>query len=78
MHSKNDGCFWISYEDLLKYFYDISICKIRSDWFESRHSSAYFYNYLDGAHVFVLHVVQPGEHQFEVELFATGRKVIRC
>ena len=36
---KNDGCFWISFEDVLKYFYDITISKIRTDWTESRHSS---------------------------------------
>jgi calpain-15 len=73
IHPKNDGCFWISFQDLLKYFYDISICKVRADWFESRQSS-FFYNYLDGAQVFILNIVQPGEHQFEIELFSTGTK----
>lgn len=73
IHPKNDGCFWISFQDLLKYFYDISICKVRADWFESRHSS-FFYNYLDGAQIFILNIVQPGEHQFEIELFSTGTK----
>ncbi|CAF0861561.1 unnamed protein product [Brachionus calyciflorus] len=73
VYQKNDGCFWISFEDLLKYFYDISICKVRTDWFESRHSS-FFYDFSDGAQVFLLNVVEPGEHQFEIELFSTGRK----
>ncbi|RNA30610.1 calpain-D-like isoform X1 [Brachionus plicatilis] len=73
VYQKNDGCFWISFEDLLKYFYDISICKVRTDWFESRHSS-YFYDYSDGVQVFLINVQDSNENQFEFELFSTGRK----
>ena len=73
VYQKNDGCFWISFEDLLKYFYDISICKVRTNWFESRHSF-YFQDFSDGAQVFLLNVLEPGENQFEIELFSTGRK----
>lgn len=69
----NDGCFWISFHDVLKYFYDITICKVRADWTESRQSS-YFYDYSYGAEVYMITVNQPGVHQFEIELFATGRK----
>lgn len=58
---------------MLKYFYDISICKVRTDWFESRQSS-YFYDYSDGSQVFLINVQDSNENQFEFELFSTGRK----
>jgi hypothetical protein len=70
---KNDGCFWISFDDVLKYFYDITISKIRTDWTESRHSS-FFYDYSSQAEVYMITVAQPGLSEFEIELFATGRK----
>lgn len=69
----NDGCFWISFEDVLRYFYDITICKVRADWTESRQSS-HFYDFSYGTEVYMINVTQPGYHQFEIELFATGRK----
>ena len=73
IYIRDDGCFWISFEDVLKYFYDITICKVRANWTESRQSS-YFYDYSSAAEVYILTVTQPGTHEFEIELFATGRK----
>jgi hypothetical protein len=70
---KKDGTFWISYQDLLKYFYDITVCKVRSDWLESRQSS-YFYDFSSSAQVHLLTVTQAGLHHFEIELFSTGTK----
>jgi hypothetical protein len=70
---KNDGCFWISFKDVLKYFYDITICKVRANWTESRHSS-FFYDYSHGTEVYVITVSEAGTHEFEVELFSTGRR----
>jgi hypothetical protein len=67
------GCFWISFEDVLKYFYDITICKVRANWTESRHSS-FFYDYSNQAEVYMINVTQPGVYELEIELFATGRK----
>jgi hypothetical protein len=69
------------YEDLLKYFYDITICKVRTNWFESRQSS-YFYDFSSGAQVYFISIREDdqqnqfglGEYEFEIELFATGRK----
>jgi hypothetical protein len=58
---------------MLKYFYDITICKVRADWTESRQSSC-FYDYSYGAEVYAITVSHPGIHQFEIELFSTGRK----
>lgn len=46
---------------------------MRADWTESRQSS-YFYDYSYGAEVYMITVNQAGNHQFEIELFATGRK----
>jgi hypothetical protein len=58
---------------VLKYFYDITICKVRADWTESRQSS-FFYDYSYGTEVYMISITQPGVHKFEIELFATGRK----
>jgi hypothetical protein len=70
-NKKNDGCFWISFQDVLKYFYDITICKVRADWSESRQSSL-FYDYSKRAEVFIVNITKPGIHEFELELFACG------
>lgn len=58
---------------MLKYFYDITICKVRANWTESRHSS-FFYDYSNQAEVYMINVTQPGVYELEIELFATGRK----
>ena len=73
VYANNDGCFWISFQDVLKYFYDITICKVRANWTESRQSS-YFYDYSYQAEVFMISITEPGVHEFEIELFANGRK----
>jgi calpain-15 len=71
VYNKDDGCFWISFEDVMKYFYDITICKVRTDWSESRLSSC-FYDFSNGFEAYLLTVTHHGIHEFEIELFSTG------
>ena len=54
-----DGCFWMCFEDLVKYFYDITICKVRPNhhWFESRQSSL-FYDFSSGTQVYSMNVLE--------------------
>ncbi|RWS27772.1 calcium-dependent cysteine protease-like protein [Leptotrombidium deliense] len=35
-HGADDGLFWMSFQDMLKYFDSIDVCKVRSDWNEIR------------------------------------------
>jgi hypothetical protein len=70
---KSNGCFWMSFEDFHKHFYDITISKIRAGWSDSRYSS-FFYDYSIQAEVYKITIANEGIHDFEIELFATGRK----
>ncbi len=71
VYNKDDGCFWICFEDVLKYFYDITICKVRTDWSETRLSSC-FYDYSNCIEAYLITVSHLGIHEFEIELFSTG------
>lgn len=35
-HGADEGLFWISFNDMLKYFDSIDVCKVREDWNEIR------------------------------------------
>ena len=71
--SVKDGSFWISFEHVLEYFYDLTVCKVRPDWLESRQSS-YFFDFAQNAQIHLLTVTEPGLHHFEIEIFSTGTK----
>jgi hypothetical protein len=68
---KSNGIFWMSYEDFLKYFYDITICKLRPDWTSNRCSSV-FYDYSTKAECYQITILEDGLNGFEIELYATG------
>ncbi|XP_046555772.1 calpain-15-like [Haliotis rubra] len=36
VHGETEGVFWMSFEDLLRYFDSVDVCKIRPNWRESR------------------------------------------
>ena len=60
------------FEKLLKYFSDITICKIRPTWCQSRYAS-FFYDYSNRIESYMIEVTQPGLHEIELELFTNGR-----
>ncbi|XP_067136399.1 calpain-D-like [Centruroides vittatus] len=37
----DESSFWISFEDVLKYFHSINVCKIRSNWHETQFEGTY-------------------------------------
>jgi calpain-15 len=41
MNSEDEGIFWMEFFDFLKYFNQISICKIRPDWTDYRFSNIF-------------------------------------
>lgn len=65
-----NGTFWISYDDIVQYFYDITISKVRPDWFCVRKEGV-FMDYSKDIECFTIDVTEPGE--IEIELFSDGR-----
>jgi hypothetical protein len=43
----NDGTFWMSYEDVIKHFINISICRI-SDYYEVRSKGKFMFHKVHG------------------------------
>lgn len=73
-HLASEGLFWISYNDLLKYFDSIDICKIRNDWNEIRLQGVLPPNAfdIDNIPVVLLTVMEPTE--IELNLFQEGHR----
>jgi hypothetical protein len=70
-HEKKDGTFWISFDDVNKYFYDITVSKIRPDQVSIR-LSGHFQDYTKSIECFAFEIDQQA-HAVEIELFANGR-----
>ncbi|CAM6001731.1 unnamed protein product [Sphagnum balticum] len=72
-HGADEGVFWISFRDVLKYFDCIDICKVRFDWHEIRLQGVLPPN-SDTQHfaVIVLSMLEPTEIEFS--LFQEGQR----
>ena len=75
-YTNNDGCFWITFQDLLKYFYDITICKANDVHLIESRQSSYFYDQSKYAHIYTFSINESLDkwHSFDLELFSTGKK----
>lgn len=69
-HGASEGVFWISFEDVLKYFDCIDICKVRSGWTEVRLQGTL--QPLCSLNCVLLTVLEPTEAEFT--LFQEGQR----
>lgn len=75
LHGDNAGVFWISLSDLMKYFDSIDICKVRSDWRETRINGTLPSNARESFKLVKLTVFYPSE--VEIGLFQEGMRSIK-
>ncbi|GLH13075.1 Calpain-D, partial [Gryllus bimaculatus] len=72
-HGASDGVFWISFEDVLRYFDCIDICKVRSGWNEVRlRGTLPPLSSLEHLSCVLLTVLEPTEAEFT--LFQEGQR----
>lgn len=69
-HGASEGVFWISFEDVLKYFDCIDICKVRAGWDEVRLQGTL--QPLCSLSCVLLTVLEPTEAEFT--LFQEGQR----
>ncbi|XP_070552553.1 calpain-15-like [Ptychodera flava] len=63
-HGASEGVFWMSLDDVMKYFDCVDICKVKTDWLEAR-VNGIFSDYAGSAlQVTILTIHQPTEVEF--------------
>lgn len=73
VHGEDDGVFWMAYEDVLRYFDCIDICKVRKDWNEIRVNGCLPpFSSKKHQSCFLLTVLEPTEVEFS--LFQEGQR----
>lgn len=70
LHGETEGVFWISLEDLLKYFDSVDICKVRNDWRETRVNGTFPVNAREDFKMVRLNVFYTSE--VEIGVFQEG------
>lgn len=66
-HVNDEGVFWMSLDDFLKYFSLIDVCKTRYDWFECRLSGHFAAE--NSTHIETYHLVVMETCQIDIGLF---------
>ncbi|CAH1776750.1 unnamed protein product [Owenia fusiformis] len=69
-HGATEGVFWISLPDMMEYFDCVDICKVQTDWRESRVEGRFPGHCLDDIRAYQISVFQPTMMEFT--LFQEG------
>lgn len=72
-HGADDGLFWMSFSDMLKYFDSIDVCKVRPDWNEIRLEGV-FPPYADKEHFALVTVTVTEPTEVELTLFQENHR----
>ncbi|XP_041358564.1 calpain-15-like [Gigantopelta aegis] len=72
VHGGMQGVFWMSFEDLIKHFDSVDVCKVQPDWRESRFQGDFPSNALQPMKIIKLTVFETTE--LELGLFQEGTR----
>ncbi|CAG2107155.1 unnamed protein product [Medioppia subpectinata] len=74
VHGASEGVFWMPFNDVLKYFDCIDICKVRSDWNEIRLQGVLPSNALDVENLAIVEFTVVEATELEFSLFQEGQR----